>query len=338
MTLPAGDAGEIVVQGDHVLRGYLHGAGDARAKFRVGDDVWPGAMRATSTRGADSGCWARRRLRIVDDRGTIYPFAVECREADRRRRGPRCPARGARVAVVQPRIAAPPWTSRGSRRRRRGHRWTTCYRCGGSGRQTHNAENRYPALAPGCSHASERRPVDERRGASACSRRAADSRGRSAQRRRDVGHERRASRNVTCAACGTCTAGRTRPAWDSPGGDRLPPRRQRARTDAARRCDRRWKLLGVSDDVRRQLPGVGRRRRRRRRRRARLTHTPGTSRTSSAPRGCWWGTPGRCACRACSRAAYYAAGDDGGGVVASYTRGCQDLGGRGCVHGSSTRA
>ena len=37
MCLPAGDAGEIVVSGPHVLTGYLGGAGDEETKFRIDD-------------------------------------------------------------------------------------------------------------------------------------------------------------------------------------------------------------------------------------------------------------------------------------------------------------
>ncbi|MFO1448420.1 MAG: AMP-binding protein [Opitutaceae bacterium] len=32
--------GEIVVAGDHVLKGYLGGHGDAETKFKVGDETW----------------------------------------------------------------------------------------------------------------------------------------------------------------------------------------------------------------------------------------------------------------------------------------------------------
>jgi acyl-CoA synthetase (AMP-forming)/AMP-acid ligase II len=78
-SLATGAAGEIVVAGDHVLRGYLAGAGDEETKVRVGDRVWH--------RTGDAGrldpqgrLWllGRSSARIVDAQGVIYPFAVEC--------------------------------------------------------------------------------------------------------------------------------------------------------------------------------------------------------------------------------------------------------------------
>lgn len=78
LCLPPGEVGEIVVQGDHVLPGYLNGEGDADTKFRVDDRPWH--------RTGDLGYWdeqgrvwllGRCRARIVDDQGTLYPFAVE---------------------------------------------------------------------------------------------------------------------------------------------------------------------------------------------------------------------------------------------------------------------
>jgi acyl-CoA synthetase (AMP-forming)/AMP-acid ligase II len=39
-SLPAGETGEIVVSGPHVLGGYLHGRGDSETKFRVNGAVW----------------------------------------------------------------------------------------------------------------------------------------------------------------------------------------------------------------------------------------------------------------------------------------------------------
>jgi len=78
-TLPAGETGEIVVTGAHVLKGYLDGRGDEETKFRVGDHVWH--------RTGDAGCldaegrvWLQGRCaaRIDDTRGRLYPFGVEC--------------------------------------------------------------------------------------------------------------------------------------------------------------------------------------------------------------------------------------------------------------------
>ncbi len=77
--LPAGEIGEIVVAGDHVLPGYLGGIGDEETKFRVDGEVWH--------RTGDAGLldehgrlWLAGRCaaRIEDEKGVIYPFGVEC--------------------------------------------------------------------------------------------------------------------------------------------------------------------------------------------------------------------------------------------------------------------
>lgn len=77
--LPAGKPGEIVVHGGHVLKGYLNGVGDEETKFRVNNIIWH--------RTGDSGyfdvtgrLWLLGRTSAVinDDRGELYPFAVEC--------------------------------------------------------------------------------------------------------------------------------------------------------------------------------------------------------------------------------------------------------------------
>lgn len=76
--LPPGEPGEIVVSGDHVLSGYLHGQGDDETKFSVGPRRWH--------RTGDAGYLDRRgRLwllgrcaaRIDDAHGRLYPLAVE---------------------------------------------------------------------------------------------------------------------------------------------------------------------------------------------------------------------------------------------------------------------
>jgi acyl-CoA synthetase (AMP-forming)/AMP-acid ligase II len=75
----AGEAGEIVVTGDHVLKGYLGGVGDAETKFSVDGGVWhrTGDAGRLDERGR---LWllGRCAARITDARGTIYPFGVEC--------------------------------------------------------------------------------------------------------------------------------------------------------------------------------------------------------------------------------------------------------------------
>lgn len=79
LCLPAGKAGEIVVTGGHVLKGYLHGAGDEETKFRVAGEIW----HRTGDCGYfdDMGrIWLLGRAGAVinDARGELYPFAVEC--------------------------------------------------------------------------------------------------------------------------------------------------------------------------------------------------------------------------------------------------------------------
>ncbi len=79
LQLPPSSQGEIVVNGPHVLPGYLNGVGDEETKFRVDDKVWH--------RTGDAGyldengrLWLLGRAGAVirDERGIIYPFAVEC--------------------------------------------------------------------------------------------------------------------------------------------------------------------------------------------------------------------------------------------------------------------
>lgn len=75
----SGETGEIVVAGDHVVAGYLHGHGDDETKIRVGNTIWH--------RTGDAGhvdrigrLWLLGRVSALvrDERGTAYPFAVEC--------------------------------------------------------------------------------------------------------------------------------------------------------------------------------------------------------------------------------------------------------------------
>lgn len=74
-----GVAGEIVVTGDHVLRGYLGGRGDDETKFRVDGRVWhrTGDAGALDDRGR---LWllGRCSARVQDADGVVYPFSVEC--------------------------------------------------------------------------------------------------------------------------------------------------------------------------------------------------------------------------------------------------------------------
>jgi acyl-CoA synthetase (AMP-forming)/AMP-acid ligase II len=76
--LPAGQPGEIVVSGEHVLAGYLHGQGDEETKFKVDGVVWhrTGDAGYVDERGR---LWllGRCAARIRDGRGDLYPFAAE---------------------------------------------------------------------------------------------------------------------------------------------------------------------------------------------------------------------------------------------------------------------
>jgi acyl-CoA synthetase (AMP-forming)/AMP-acid ligase II len=75
----AGRAGEIVVTGDHVLKGYLDGVGDEETKCKVAGEVWhrTGDAGLMDERGR---LWllGRCAARIADDHGELYPFTVEC--------------------------------------------------------------------------------------------------------------------------------------------------------------------------------------------------------------------------------------------------------------------
>jgi len=74
-----GEPGEIVVAGGHVLPGYLNGEGDTETKFEVDSARW----HRTGDVGyldAAGRLWLLGRCsgQIRDERGTLYPFAVEC--------------------------------------------------------------------------------------------------------------------------------------------------------------------------------------------------------------------------------------------------------------------
>src|SRR5699024_9725377 len=103
-TCPAGQPGEIVVAGAHVVRGYLHGVGDDETKFRVGETVWhrTGDVGYLDDRGR---LWLLGRASAVieDERGVVYPFAVECaaRELLGVRRIAMTTHRSRRVLVVE---------------------------------------------------------------------------------------------------------------------------------------------------------------------------------------------------------------------------------------------
>jgi acyl-CoA synthetase (AMP-forming)/AMP-acid ligase II len=104
-SLPAGEPGEIVVRGAHVLPGYLNGHGDEETKFRVDGTVW----HRTGDAGyldAAGRLWllGRCAARVADDRGTLYPFAVECAASAGRaiHRAALVARAGQRLLVVEP--------------------------------------------------------------------------------------------------------------------------------------------------------------------------------------------------------------------------------------------
>lgn len=104
MTCRTAEPGEIVVTGDHVVRGYLHGIGEEETKFRVDGHVWhrTGDMGYLDER---VRLWLLGRASAVieDDRGVLYPFAVECVVHDvlGARRVAVVGRRGKRVLVVE---------------------------------------------------------------------------------------------------------------------------------------------------------------------------------------------------------------------------------------------
>lgn len=83
VTLGAGEAGEIVVSGGHVLSGYLNGHGDRETKFSAAGKIWH-CTGDLGYRAADGRLWLLGRCgaEIRDGRGVLYPFAVECAAQD----------------------------------------------------------------------------------------------------------------------------------------------------------------------------------------------------------------------------------------------------------------
>lgn len=80
LTLPSGSTGEIIVSGDHVLKGYLHGIGDEENKIPVGDQIWHRTGDAAWQ--DDTGrVWLVGRCSAAihrDKQKPIYPFGIEC--------------------------------------------------------------------------------------------------------------------------------------------------------------------------------------------------------------------------------------------------------------------
>ncbi|MFK7910512.1 MAG: AMP-binding protein [Akkermansiaceae bacterium] len=79
MTLTGGEAGEIILTGNHVLKGYLHGKGDAENKVHVDDETW---HRTGDAAWMDQSgrVWllGRCSAAIQTNGKTIYPFGIEC--------------------------------------------------------------------------------------------------------------------------------------------------------------------------------------------------------------------------------------------------------------------
>jgi acyl-CoA synthetase (AMP-forming)/AMP-acid ligase II len=76
---PPEQVGEIVVAGDHVMKGYLHGHGNEETKFTAAGEVWHRTGDAGKVDGTGR-LWllGRCAAKVQDARGQLYPFAVEC--------------------------------------------------------------------------------------------------------------------------------------------------------------------------------------------------------------------------------------------------------------------
>lgn len=104
ITVPTECVGEIWVSGAHVVPGYLHGVGDAETKIRLGATTWhrTGDLGRFDERGR---LWLLGRIsgRVLDGRGVVYPFAVECAASfyARVRRTALVDLRGRRILCVE---------------------------------------------------------------------------------------------------------------------------------------------------------------------------------------------------------------------------------------------
>jgi acyl-CoA synthetase (AMP-forming)/AMP-acid ligase II len=96
--------GEIVVSGDHVLSGYLHGQGNEETKFRADGVIWHRTGDAGYLDG-EGRLWLMGRCtaRIEDQHGRLYPFAAECALSDQAnvRRSAVVSHRGRRLLAVE---------------------------------------------------------------------------------------------------------------------------------------------------------------------------------------------------------------------------------------------
>lgn len=101
--LPVGEAGEIVVHGDHVLKTYLGGHGDEENKFKVDGKTWH--------RTGDLGYFDKKNrlwllgrcsAKINDGTRFLYPFAVEtaAMQVDAVKRAAMCNLGNTKILVV----------------------------------------------------------------------------------------------------------------------------------------------------------------------------------------------------------------------------------------------
>ena len=98
-----GEDNEILVSGETVLKGYLGGIGDSENKIREGDKIWH--------RTGDAGyfdkqgrLWLLGRVSqaIHDEKGTLFPFCVECiLDAHYGIRGAIISSGGKRVVIIE---------------------------------------------------------------------------------------------------------------------------------------------------------------------------------------------------------------------------------------------
>jgi len=106
MNVPAGHPGEIVISGEHVLPGYLHGEGESETKFDVDAVRWhrTGDLGYFDSR---DRLWllGRGNAKIEDRHGTLYSLSVECaaQQDPRIARAALVEVHGERVLVLQPR-------------------------------------------------------------------------------------------------------------------------------------------------------------------------------------------------------------------------------------------
>ncbi|MFY9198171.1 MAG: AMP-binding protein [Acutalibacteraceae bacterium] len=98
------DVGEIVVSGNHVLKGYLGGIGDDENKFDVGETRWhrTGDLGYFDKNGM---LWLMGRASAVisDEKGVVYPFAIESAVCEKFgiKRSAVTVSKGKRILVVQ---------------------------------------------------------------------------------------------------------------------------------------------------------------------------------------------------------------------------------------------